>query len=63
MEKKRLQLETRTLCVEKLTGKGKYSVKLGNHRLKCGAETSNREKERMHRQDIGNAFDIKRPET
>lgn len=48
--------------MEKLTGKGKYSVKLGNHPHKCGAKTSNRE-ERMQRQDAGNAFEMKRPET
>ena len=49
--------------MEKLTGKGKYSVKLGNRPHKCGVETSNREMERMQRQDAGNAFEIKGPET
>lgn len=48
--------------MEKLTGKGKYSVKLGNRPHKCGVETSNREMERMQRQDAGNAFEIKGPE-
>ena len=31
MEKKRPQLETRKLQVEKLTGKGKHTVKVGNN--------------------------------
>ena len=31
MEKKRPQLETGKLQMEKLTGKGKHTVKVGNH--------------------------------
>ena len=47
----------------KLTGKGKHTVKEGHHPHKRDIKTINREKRRVQMQDIGNAFEIKRPAT
>ena len=47
--------------MEKLTCKGKYTLKVGNHpHTKNDIKTSSCEKERTQMQDIGNAFEIKR---
>ena len=48
--------------MEKLTGKGKHTVKVGNHTHKY-IKTSNCEKRRAQMQDTGNAFEIKRGAT
>ena len=63
MEKKRPQLETK-LQIGKLNGKGEHTVKVGNHpHHKYDIKTRNCEKRRAQMQDIGNAFEIKRPAT
>ena len=49
--------------MEKLTSKGKHTVKVGNHPHKYDIKTSNCEKRRAQMQGIGNAFEIKRPAT
>ena len=58
VKKKSIQ-ETRKLQMEKLTGKGKHTVKVWND-----PHTNNRTKSaivrRVQMQDIGNAFEIKR---
>ena len=45
----------------KLTGKGKDTVKVGNHLHTNVKSNSNCERRRVQRQDTGNAFEIKRP--
>ena len=47
----------------KLTGKGKHTVKLGNHPHTNNIKTSNYEKMRVQMQNIRNAFEIKRSAT
>ena len=60
MEKKRAQLETRELLMEKLSGKGKHAIKSGNH-----PHTNKTSKpaivRRAQMQNIGNEFEVKRP--
>ena len=59
LQSKRPQLETRKLWMEKLTGKGKHTVKVGNnpHTNMISKPAVMR---RVQMQDIGNAFEIKR---
>ena len=55
------QLKTRKVWMEKLTSKGKHKVKVGYHPHTNIISTSNHKKTRVKMQDIGNAFEIKRP--
>ena len=64
-EEKKAWLETRNLqmlTVILLTGKGKYSVKVGNH-LHTTMISKPVVVRRVQMQDIGNAFETKRPAT
>ena len=59
-EKKRPQLETRKLRVEKFTSKGKHTGKVGNNpHTNMISKPATVKRVQMH--DIGNAFEIKRP--
>ena len=49
--------------MEKLTGKGKHTLKVGNRLHTNDIRASNGEKRRAQMQDIGNVFEIKRPAT
>ena len=61
VEKKRPQLEIRKLQMGKLTHKGKRTAKVGNHpHTNISKPATVR---RVQMQDIGNAFEMKRPAT
>ena len=62
MEKKRPQLEIRKLQMEKLTGKGKHIVKVGNHQH-TNVISKPAIMRRVQMQVIGNTLEIKRPAT
>ena len=48
--------------MEELTSKSKHKVKVGNHLItNMISKLANCEKRRAQMQDIGNAFEIKRP--
>ena len=60
MENKGPQLETRILQMGKLTGKGKHTIKVGYHPY-TNMISKPAIVKRVQTQDIGNAFEIKRP--
>ena len=63
-EKEKPQLETRIIQMEKLTGKGKDNMKVGNHPLtNMIPKLGSIKKRREQMQNIENAFEIKRTTT
>ena len=64
VEKKRLQLETKILQMTRITSKGIYSVKIGNHlHTNMLPKSRNCEMRRVQIQDTRDALAIKRPTT
>ena len=70
MGKKRPQLETKILQVTRFTGKGKQTIKVGNHSYTHTLQKKKKKKKRrsnknrrIEMQATGDAFAIKRPKT